>query len=76
MGGATNGGYRVELRAGDRVEELAVLDAATPAHRASLAPFISRLRLDGRAAGEVVLVDRASGQVVGRQSLARPAAER
>jgi hypothetical protein len=76
MGEAAHGGYRVELRAGDRAEELGVLGAATFAHFTSLTPFVSRLRLDGRDAGEVVLVERKTGRVVARQRLARPTRER
>jgi len=69
---AAREGYRVELRAGDRIDELGVLDAATAAHFTSLTPFVSRLRLEGRDAGEVVLVERATGRVVARQRLAPP----
>jgi hypothetical protein len=72
MGAVRRGGYRVELRAGGRAEELGVLGPATFAHHASLTPFVSRLRLDGRADGEVVLVERATGRVVARQRLDRP----
>jgi hypothetical protein len=70
MGESVRSAYRVELRAGARVEALAVLAPHVPVHHASLTPFVSRLRLDGRTTGEVVLVDRGTGAVVARRSLA------
>ena len=69
MRGAVIGGYRVEVRVGNRTAVLAVLDGATVAHHSSLAPFVSRLRLEGLMAGEVVLIDRATGTVVARRRL-------
>jgi len=42
--------------------------AGVPAHPATLAPFVSRLLLDG-AAGEVVLVEEATRRVVVRHDL-------
>jgi hypothetical protein len=69
MGDNQQSGYRVELRVGDQIEELGALDASAYPHFTSLTPFVSRLRLEGRANGEVVLVDRVTGRVVARHRL-------
>ena len=72
LGASVGEGYRVELRAGWRAVQLAILDSTAPAHHSSLAPFASRLWLEGLRTGEVVLIDRANGAVVARRRLARP----
>ena len=60
--------HRVEHRTG-RGTTLVNADAVCFAHRSALAPYASRLRLDGRSDGELVLVDAASGAVVEGQRL-------
>ena len=62
-------GYRVELRAGGTVEALGPLAPGMFRHWTALDPFLSRLRLDGRAGdgGELVLVDAATGRDVARR---------
>jgi hypothetical protein len=60
--------YRVVYRDGAWARDLGRLPDAAP-HRATLDPFLSRLRLDGVAHGELVLVDEATGRIVARRPL-------
>ncbi|HEY7031952.1 MAG TPA: hypothetical protein VH482_11515 [Thermomicrobiales bacterium] len=61
--------HRIEHRTGDVVTPLGrVADLAR--HRTTLAPFVSRLLLDGQT-GVVVLVDEATGADVARHDLRR-----
>ena len=61
--------FRVELRDQYRVRTLGRIPDVTP-HAASLVPFASMLVREG-AAGELVLVDEATGVEVARQDLRR-----
>lgn len=45
-------------------------------HHAELAPYDAHLRLTGRARGDVVLVVEATGMVIARRRLERPAKSR
>ena len=64
--------YRVEHRTGGRVSTLGRLDGC-PRHHATLVPYASQLRLAGRADGELVLVEDATGHVAARRRLDRGA---
>ena len=61
------GRYRVEHWVGGG--RVALGRVPGPAHHAALVPFASHLRLAGRAAGTLALVDEASGAVVARRGL-------
>jgi len=63
--------FRVELRAAGGAEVLA-RGVRVAAHASALAPWVSRLRLEPTPlAGELVLVDEASGAVAARRRLDR-----
>ena len=63
--------YRIEHRQPCRSTVLAVVTDPHP-HRCTLDPFVSHLCLDGKH-GAVVLVDEATGSVVARRRIERPA---
>ena len=71
MGNRTAEGRRarVEHRGPWGTTVLGRLDGCAP-HHATLAPFAGRLLLEGRAGGELVLVDEASGAVLARRRVA------
>lgn len=59
--------YRIEHRVGNRVTVLGRVADVTR-HVSTLDPWLSRLLLEG-AAGELVLVEEATGAVIARRSL-------
>lgn len=62
--------FRVEYRDGAGVRPLGRLPDVPP-HPATLAPFVSRLLLDGQQGGVLVLVEEATGADVARHPLDR-----
>ena len=62
--------YRVEYRDKGETQELGRVSDILP-HPTSLAPWVSRLLMEGRT-GEVVLIEEETEQVVARHSLRRP----
>lgn len=62
------GRHRVEHRHGDGTTADCGVIVCVP-HHTALAPFAAHLALVGRATGEVVLVDEATGTVVARRAL-------
>ena len=63
------GALRVEHRDGGVATVLGRLPADAPRHHATLAPFVSHLRLAGRTSGEVALVEAGTGAVLARRHL-------
>ncbi len=59
--------YRIEHRVGNRVTVLGRVADVTR-HVSTLDPWLSRLLLEG-AAGELVLIEEATGAVIARRSL-------
>jgi hypothetical protein len=59
--------HRIEHRTGDAVTSLGRVADLAP-HRTTLAPFVSRLLMDGET-GIVVMVDESTGDDVARHDL-------
>ena len=67
--------YWVEHRAAGAVVVLGWVAEGFP-HHTTLEPFLTRLLADGPAGGELRFVDAATGEVVARRAVARPATRR